>query len=220
MVQRLTAEVISNKDINSSTFLLELKPEKKFEFKPGQYVILQITIDDQPVRRSYSIASKKEDENIQLLIRRVSDGKVSPTLHKLKEGEQVILIGPAGMFVRRESKRTELYIAAGTGIAPLRSMIHDSKNKKILIEGARTKEGVLFREEFENMQNERFKFYYCTSREDNELKGYVQDNINKTIKGTEYECYICGLKDMVEQTVKKLEDLGIPRKQIHFERYN
>ncbi len=224
MIVRTTAKVRSIRNITDDVFNIVLKPEKEIKFKAGQFIIVQVIINNQPVRRSYSISSKESDENIMLTIKKVNNGTVSSFLHDMKTGDEVVLLGPAGHFTLRSTDNTELFIGAGTGIAPLRSMIYASKAKnKILLSGHRKNDDVVFREEFEELakKDKGFKYYYCTSREDSEgLKGHVQDNLHKIISGTDYECYVCGLKEMVLETVAKLEELGIPRKQIHFERYN
>lgn len=224
MVVRTTARVVEVQNITPKVFNLVLSPEKRIIFKSGQYVILQTTVEGQPVRRSYSIASKEDEEHIILTIKNVKGGKVSPHLKNLKADDEVVLLGPAGHFVLRESNKNELFIGSGTGVAPLRSMIFSSNNNRVLISGHQKSEDILYKKEFEKLaeENEKFKFFYCTSKEESEggFKGYVQDNLSKIITGTDYECYVCGLKEMVFSTIKKLEELGIPRHQIHFERYN
>lgn len=222
MVVRTSAKVLKVEDISPSVYNLHLKPEQKIPFKAGQYVMLQLPIDDKPVRRSYSIASKEDEDEIMLCIKRVGEGKVSPIIHKLKPGDEVNLIGPVGHFVLRETDNEQLFIATGTGIAPFRSMIAASKQKKTLLFGARKEEDIVFKEEFENTKD--LDFYYCTSREkSNGFEGRVQQNLPKILEGKDLEkidCYICGLKDMVLETVAKLEELGIPRHNIYFERYD
>ena len=79
-----------------------------------------------PVTRPYSIASPPSNRcAIELLFNLVPGGPGSTFLFSLQSGDPVSFRGPAGTFVLRDyPDRRLLFVATGTGIAPIRSMLH------------------------------------------------------------------------------------------------
>ena len=80
---------------------LELSPEEKFDFKPGQYC----TIGTGGIERAYSIASSPDEDQIELFVELVPppDGNLTPLLNDLKVGEAVTIRPRAkGIFVKSD----------------------------------------------------------------------------------------------------------------------
>jgi NAD(P)H-flavin reductase len=106
---------------------LRLRAPQTITFKPGQFISFEILHPrtGRLVTRPYSIASSpSRPEVITLLFNRVPDGPGSTYLFGLKEGEETRFKGPAGHFyLREDTGRGLLFVATGTGIAPIRSMI-------------------------------------------------------------------------------------------------
>ena len=100
---------------------LRLPPGHSFEYLPGQYIDL-IT---GPVRRSYSIAnSVHEYDGIELHIRRIAGGKFSELVFgQLQHDRLLWLEGPSGTFFVRDTQAPIIFLAGGTGFAPVKSMI-------------------------------------------------------------------------------------------------
>ena len=98
-----------------------------FEFKAGQAVLLGAA--GQEHRVPYSIASAPEETAksgvLEFLMKVDASGDPGPHLRGLARGLQIEVVGPFGSFVfpTRPSERRFLFIAGGTGIAPLRSML-------------------------------------------------------------------------------------------------
>lgn len=94
-------------------------------FKPGQYVSLGLDVDGELLQRAYSIVEVSADGyRVELFIRRVPDGALSPRLWMLPSGARV-RVGPAkGLFVLDAAdSRPRLFIGTGTGLAPLIAML-------------------------------------------------------------------------------------------------
>jgi NAD(P)H-flavin reductase len=106
---------------------LRLIEPKTTAFKPGQFISFEMLHPrtGQLVTRPYSIASSpSQPDVITLLFNLVSCGPGSTYLFSLKEGEETRFKGPAGHFYLREDPgRGLLFVATGTGIAPIRSMM-------------------------------------------------------------------------------------------------
>ena len=114
--------------IGSSNVVLQLRPlgeDCLCQFIPGQYVELWIPESDL-LSRAYSIASApREDGAIEVDLRRVPGGRFSEyAFERMKVGDVIQGRGPLGTFGITSSTETPLlFVARGTGFAPIRSMI-------------------------------------------------------------------------------------------------
>ena len=102
---------------------LRLPAGERFNFLPGQYI--DILLKDGR-RRAFSLANAPHDDaRLQLHIRRIEGGQFTGQVFtSLKERELLRIKGPQGSCVlREESSRPMLFVAGGTGFAPIKSMI-------------------------------------------------------------------------------------------------
>lgn len=105
-----------------SLLSIELRAEDEpIDFVPGQYVTIRF--HDTP--RPYSVASAPNDDTLEFCLRRVPGGRLTSDLFvNVEPGEEVVVRGPNGDFVLEDpSERDVAFVATGTGVAPLRSMI-------------------------------------------------------------------------------------------------
>ena len=117
-------------------FRFELLEPQTIDFKAGQYV----QVDSKPydkvkesVSRAYSISSVPSDRNhIELIIRLVPGGICTTFLHQhLKEGDEITFAGPFGQFYLHEGGDELIFIAGGSGLAPIRSLVLDILEKNL-----------------------------------------------------------------------------------------
>ncbi|PIN79710.1 hypothetical protein COV16_02795 [Candidatus Woesearchaeota archaeon CG10_big_fil_rev_8_21_14_0_10_34_8] len=229
-MEKYTATVRGVTPLNDQVKLFRLEFEKPFEFQAGQFVILNITdADGNPQRRSYSIASSpKNKDYIELCIKIVSNGRVSSIMGQLQEGANIELDGPYGKFtVDKEQKKELLLIAAGVGIAPIRSLVLDLcetgySQAVSLFFGFRYMNDCLFKDECLKLKQEfpNFNFYPIISRPEEDSEnwmdvGHVNAVLPKYVNNAEgKEVYICGSLPMVKDVVSALEEIGFNREQI------
>lgn len=150
--------------------------DEPFDFVAGQYVGLRY----RGTPRAYSIANSPTEEGIEICVRRVPGGKLSPQLcDSLTVGEEVTLRGPYGELVLGDhSARDVVFLATGTGVAPLKSMIdylfdtgrdvYDGTERDVwLFLGAAWRDDVPYRAAFRALHDrqENFHFVPCLSRE-------------------------------------------------------
>ncbi len=237
--QLLTARLIRSVALSDGTKHLELEVggADVFNFVPGQFVSIKLRKPDgKEHTRAYSIASApRGDTRFDLCLNRVDAGFLSNWLCDLEVGTELEFHGPHGMFTLREPARDSIFIATGTGIAPIRGMIHwlfekperHEGHEFWLVFGTRFEENIYYREEFERIAREHPNFHYVpTLSRCGELwtgcKGYVQDQVREIAgERKDMQAYICGLHQMVDANRKLLkEELGWDRKQIVFERYD
>lgn len=98
----------------------------KVKFRAGQY--LQVLLDDGE-RRSFSMAnSPAEKDGAQLHIREVPSGRFSQgVVSRLKTGDKLRVELPFGdFFLREDSDKPVIFVATGTGFAPIKSIIEDA----------------------------------------------------------------------------------------------
>ncbi len=244
-----TGKVIRIEDETSSTrrFWIEVPELEAFDFKPGQFVTLDLPIHEKPNKRwrSYSIASWPDGTNVfELVIVLVEDGLGTPYLfNQITIGSELILRGPQGVFTLPEPIDRDLYlICTGTGIAPFRSMAHHILNHTVphlniyLIFGCRKFTDCLYGKEMKELEKKvpSFKYIPTYSREsttDSEIRtGYVHAVYEELCKKSALDCngngvvkpayfYLCGWKNMIDEAKQKIVELGYDRKSIHLELY-
>ncbi len=216
--------------VRSLSFALEGGP---LRFRAGQWVHVHLDTAKGPEKRAYSIASDPRAELLELAVTRVDEGSVSPVLCDLPVGREVTIDGPHGFFTRDEAALSapSLFVATGTGLAPLRSMLSELLEAPhppcTLLFGCRTEADILWRDELEGWARAHrdFRLEVTLSRPDASWQGrsgYVQTHVPELARALgEPHVFICGLNRMVSEvrTVCKSE-LGYDRKRIHSERYD
>lgn len=232
---------IENETYNTRRFWISIPEVDAFDFAPGQFVTLDLPIHEKPNKRwrSYSIASWPDGTNVIELLIVLLDGGLGTTylFNEIKEGSELTLRGPQGVFTLPEPIEKDLYfICTGTGIAPFRSMVHymglhkQPHQKVYLIFGTRSKNDLLYLNEMRRLEAEVENFYFIPtlSREAWEgYRGYVHEIYENLIhqKMTENaelppaSFYLCGWKAMVDEARQRIQNLGYDKKAIHFELY-
>lgn len=223
---------------------IELREPHELEFQAGQYVSVDVGGGDPAsagqVRRSYSIASAPSMKHaVELCVDITPGGKGSEYLKNLKPGDEVSFLAPLGVFVMAPlrqgfaglQEKKLLFVATGTGIAPLRSMIldllRDRKDKRPmwLYWGLRFVEDMFWEEEFRQMHEffENFNFHLTLSKPPNHwplCNGYVTDCLKHELKlNADWGVYLCGSKEMVTDGNKLIIEMGVPEEQVHFEKF-
>jgi ferredoxin-NADP reductase len=205
----------------------------------GQYLDLIVpTPEGLAYKRAYSIASAPDVEHpdrFEIAVTRVEGGPTSTALHALAPGAVVEVEGPTGVFVRRahEAAHPALFVATGTGLAPLRAMLTEetrvaSGPPLVLLFGCRTTHDVLWSDEVRAWQRDcpRFVLHVTLSRapppEWRGLAGYVQRHARElaaSLPGA--HAYVCGVGAMVDDVVRLLErEAGMGRERLHYEVYD
>ena len=211
----LPAKISTIEKVNSDVLkiIFRLPPTAKFEFNAGQYV----NLIKGAINRSYSIANKQSENNqLEFFIKKYKNGLMSKYwFEEAKVNDLLRIEGPLGSFFLRESKCDHIvFLATGTGIAPIKSILESvieqpsniSKKEFWVFVGARLKEDLLWSPD---LINDKIKINYIPvlSRqiEDwNGEKGYVQDAVLKqNIDLENTQVYACGSNEMI-QSAKKL----------------
>lgn len=106
----------------------------RFSYRPGQSV--QVALHGEPLPRHYSLADApayaRANRSLELLVKDAPEGSAQPYLQALERGTLIDVEGPIGSFVypRRRPQQDSLFVAGGTGIAPVRAMIRHALRQK------------------------------------------------------------------------------------------
>jgi len=203
--------------------VLRSPPTNKLDYLAGQYVELTY----QGVTRPYSIANAQNTEGkIELHIRKVETGKMSERLFAgVRENTLMRLRGPCGTFFLRESESPIIFLATGTGYAPIKAIVEEllAKNDSrpvYLYWGARY-QADLYCELPKKWSNNYKNIHYIPvlSRLSEHWAGdvgYVQDvalaqhhNVN------EYSMYACGSPLMIDDAKNKFIHSGLNLKNFY-----
>jgi Na+-transporting NADH:ubiquinone oxidoreductase subunit F len=214
-----------------------LSPEEGIAFKAGQYVQFEVPKYKRtsgPEYRAYSICSDAaEHHSLELVITKVPQGAVTTYVHEfMREGEDLKATGPYGKFYLKDSDRDILFIATGSGMAPIKSMLHQieheqSRKKVQFFFGAKTVKDLYYQEELLAWEKSlpSFKYVPTLSRVPEREqwqgeKGRVTNLIDKYIsEGASIDVYICGSPAMVDSCVEILKKKKIPEDRIFFDKF-
>lgn len=150
----------SIRELTSDIKEIKVIPEdnQEFDFKSGQYYNIEIPPYENvksATQRAYSVSSSPQNKkSIDLIIRLVPGGIASTYIFNyLKANDKINLTGPFGDFLLREGSSELIFISAGSGIAPIKSILFEMysrglTNKKVwCFFGARTKNDLFYLEE-------------------------------------------------------------------------
>lgn len=170
-----------------------------FQFKPGQFVsLVKEDARGKTQTRAYSIASAPRANSFDLCANRVEGGFFSNLLADMEEGDTIHFHGAHGMFTLRQPLTDAIFIATGTGIAPMRGFVEHlfpddgpslSNGRKIwLVYGTRYPSELYYRDFFERKAAQHGDFHYITtlSRPEESWtgeRGYVQEHVAKIATG-------------------------------------
>lgn len=219
---------------NTKQYWIEVPELPSFDFKPGQFVTMDLPIHEKPNKRwrSYSISSWPDGSNVfELLIVLAEHGLGTHYIFEnFQVGHELTFRGAQGVFILPEKIEKDVFlICTGTGIAPFRGMINYIYLNNIpfknihLIFGCRTKADLLYYDELKDLEKKIPGFYYypTLSRENWEgHQGYVHPIYEELCKEKqEAQFFICGWKLMIDEAKKRIMEMGYDRKAIHQELY-
>lgn len=205
-----------------------------FPYVAGQAVM--IGDHGQPARRPYSIAASPEraheTKRLELLVGLHEDGAPGPHLALTGHGERVDVEGPMGTFTFPPAltHRRVLFVAGGTGIAPVRAMldhalrVHPAERVSLLYSARRADEFAFADELRRYAQQGRLEFHPTVTREDGAWSGgrgrIGRAHFEAVLHArADTLCFICGPAPLVNEAVATLAELGVPRAAIRTEEW-
>lgn len=225
-------------DTVSISFELPQNVREAFRYKQGQHLTLKTEINGEEVRRSYSICTATQENDLRVAVKKVDGGLFSTWANEnLKVGDYLEVMAPQGhFFTELQPDHEKLYVAfaAGSGITPVMSILHSTlveepRSSFMLFYGNRSFDTIIFREQLETLKNlypDRLSVHHVLSRESlgNELfKGRIDGAKCRRFakfffNPSEVDAFfLCGPEEMVFEVKDMLAELGVDPKTVHFE---
>jgi glycine betaine catabolism B len=234
--------IISMKDLNVSTrsFFIQVPELTEFDFIPGQFVTLDLPIHEKINKRlrSYSIASSPDQTNIfELCVETNNIGSGSAyLLNEVNIGSEITFRGPAGVFTFKDQiNKTSFFICESTGVIPFISMLRTIATGRVfsgkiyLVYGGKFKNDLLYHEEFSFLEKQIAGFHYIPVLSSDKWDGksgtvhevyeglILSENNSNEISSAIF--YVCGWKELVDETKKRLQGIGVDKNDILQELY-
>jgi NAD(P)H-flavin reductase len=208
--------------------------DRAFAHAAGQAVVVGTHGGEK--RKPYSIASAPEDtdrqRHLELLVGVDADGRPGEHL-TLEPGVEVDVEGPIGRFTfpDRPAEKNFVFIAGGTGIAPLRAMMRHVILGPIdaghvgLFYSARTPEEFAYEDELRAFASKgAIELRQTITRDADSGWAGHRGRIDRAalaalVHDSETLCFVCGPAAMVDDMPKLLEDIGVPRERVRIEEW-
>jgi sulfhydrogenase subunit gamma (sulfur reductase) len=185
-------------------------------FIPGQVAVLRVN-DEEPAY--FAFASAPEDRELEVLVKRTTG--TSRVLFDMQEGGRVELLDVTGhgFDLSRQAGHDLVFVAMGTGVAPLRSALrHVVKRKQdfgrlVVLYGARTPDDFCYQAETDGWKSAGVELRQVVSQPDGHdwsgPTGYVQSLLDHVLPDLNSPvALVCGSNEMIIQTRDRLQQMG------------
>lgn len=201
---------------------LKLPGNERLQFLPGQYI--DFLLKDGR-KRSFSLANAPEDDSfLELHIRHVPGGAFTDHVFNTMKPKEIMRInGPLGSFFLRDSDKPIIFLAGGTGFAPIKSILehafhHGLERQMVLYWGAKARADLYQAELPEQWRrsHDNFSFVPVLSEAGPEdgwqgRTGFVHQAILADFTDLSgYQVYACGAPPMVDAARKDFMARGLP----------
>ncbi|SNT07001.1 Predicted ferric reductase [Asanoa hainanensis] len=171
----------------------------------------------------FSISSTPDGEVLRLTARAV--GKTSSGLRHLPVGARVFVEGPYGAFTTlHRTREATLLIAGGVGITPIRSLLGELTGPvTVLYRVPSEDDAVLLSELGHYVTTQGVTVHLLTGRTgagDPPNRPFAPENLSAMVPDIrERDVYVCGPPAMTDAVLKSLKEIGVPKRQVHAERF-
>ena len=197
--------------------LLKLPAGENLQFKAGQY--LEFILKD-GARRAFSMANAPSDDLIELHVRLIEGGTFTNyVFNEMKEKSIHRIEVPIGNFYLRESDRPMIFVAGGTGFAPIKSIINDChragvERKIYLYRGFKTHKDLYQDEVVENWKKNINNFESINIYSEEVVNGQEKILVHKEVikdlsQLDSFDIYCCGAPGMIEAAYKEFVEAGL-----------
>ena len=235
---------IIDETADAKTFTFICEPPVKFNYQPGQFVILSLNIDGKNIKYPYSISSTpSRPHSLEITVARSTPGNepnatqdlVSNWLHaNLRLRSQIEIQPPMGKFTNFANPSAKvLFISADIGIAPMMSMsrwICDTASNvdTVFLHSARSPQDIIFRQELE-MITARYPNFKLAITVTHPVPGQpwygYTGELSETMLSAiaadykERTVYVCGSNSFMTATKELLQKLDFPMENYHEESF-
>lgn len=212
---------------------------KEVRYEAGQFLTLILKDDDHELRRSYSFSSTPGiDELMAITVKRVINGQISRfLLDHLHRDEVLNFLPPSGRFTIETdpgSTRQYFFIAAGSGITPVFSLVkkilaHEPQSAIILIFQNHDEKNIIFKKQLESLKTKFKQFKWINLLTNPEkyphagkrLTNFMLEKLIDEYVSTDREklFYLCGPAPLMRMAQFTLKLIGFSDAQIRKENF-
>ena len=217
-----TLVITGVRDQARATRSFDLRADGAVDFTPGQVAVLRVE-GEEPAY--FAFAAAPGDRDLEVLVKQKAGA--SAVIYNKCVGDQIELVGIAGHGFNLDTMkgRDLVFVAMGTGVAPLRSALRHVLKRKdefgqlVVLYGARTPEDFCYRDETEDWSAHGVELRQVISRPDGHdwsgPTGYVQSLLDNVLPDLSSPvALICGSREMIEQTRERLGKMGFKPDEI------
>jgi NAD(P)H-flavin reductase/ferredoxin len=222
--------IVGQERVTHDIVHLTVELDEPITYRAGQYAIL--SIEGFPAERSYSFASPSEGKRVTFLIRKVPNGAFSTLVNDADVvGRAIKLSDPQGEFSLMEGDEPLLFVAGGSGLAPVLAILEEAARRGVrrdvvLLFGAREQRDLYALDRIESVEmswNGSFEFIPILSAASHDRswrgeRGLVTDFIPGLVRPRTH-AYLCGPPQMIDAAVDLLQEQGVDRQCIRFDRF-
>jgi len=237
-IPRRVATIAALETIAQNTVRLELRlaPDEDggcaAEFEPGQFMELEIPGTDE--RRPYSLANTGNwDGRLEFLIRLQPGGRFSTFLReRAQPGDRLAVRGAMGGFgIREGSLRPRWFVAGGTGLAPMLSMLrrmdeYQEMQDARLFFGVNVESELFMLDEIDRLKAQlpQLQVDLCVWKPEGDwrgLRGTPADALRAALatSGLQPDIYVCGPPSLIRAAQSIVSEAGLPPEQFESERF-
>jgi nitric oxide dioxygenase len=224
------ARKVKESDEITSFYLEPADGGALYEFKPGQYLGLRLSIDGEEVRRNYSLSAAANGKEYRISVKREPNGRVSNFLHdRVNEGDTLDVFTPSGDFTLQPGDKPLVLISGGVGITPTLAMLRaalQTSRPVLFIHAARHGGVHAFRQFVDELvvkhpQLKRFYVYEKPRADDtgHDATGYIDEaRLREWLPASrDIDVYFLGPKPFMKAVKHHLAALGVPAPQSRYE---
>ncbi len=190
-----------------------------YTFTPGQATEVSINKEKwKDEKRPFTFTSLPEDDHLEFTIKSYTDHEgMTNKLRDLKEGDEFILREVWGAI---HYEKEGVFIAGGAGVTPFVSILRDLRakdktGKNKLIFGNKTKEDIIYEEEFRNMLGDNFINVLSDEKAEGYKQGFINEDILRENNVHKSEViYLCGPPPMMQMMNGLFKKLGIDEDRV------
>ncbi|MGC4036667.1 MAG: iron-sulfur cluster-binding domain-containing protein [Chitinophagaceae bacterium] len=222
---------------HAKSFELKSIAGEPINYEPGQFITLAFKKEEREDRRSYSFSSTPLlNEKPRITVKRVANGEYSRQLFDhVRVGDKLISAGVSGFFrlpKEYEKTKTVCFLAAGSGITPiyslLKTVLHNTSLPVVLFYSNPSEKETIFYKELNNLQEQfpksltiEFLFSHTNQRKRRLGKWLLSALLEQHHVGvSETLFYLCGPADYMLTASISLITFGVPEINIRKENFN
>ncbi|BCJ43487.1 flavohemoprotein [Actinoplanes ianthinogenes] len=225
-------EVVEHQRRSHDIAVFTVLPLQPLEYRAGQYLSLEATPYQPRLWRTYSPANApRRDNSLEFHVRALGAGWVSSALvRRLKVGDMIKLAAPMGsMTLDRRSTRDAVFVAGGTGLAPVKSLLEEltryNRTRWVhVFFGARNRDDLYDLADLNRLAARYPWLSVVTACSEDPTfpgeQGNISDIVARYGPWNEHDFFVSGSGPMVKATLKTLAELQVPSMRIKYDSFS